>query len=445
MSELVDYTLVRQLQEQVANLLTEQRQRRKRAGLLDLGGVDEEQLALSLIDAVVKQHVQSQLAAGVWADLPDPSYDQRLGDAVFASMYQAGELQELLEDDLVEDIDINGADEVWVSYADERGTVRGRPVAANDDELIRLIQNLAAYSGLNARPFSVAHPTLDLRLHDGSRLSAIMTAGERPAASIRRNRFPQMFLPTLVELGTVSEQLAEFLQAAIGARLNVMVAGGTGAGKTTLLRALINCVPPNERLVTIERALELGLRRHPELHPNTVEWENVLPDTEGNGGITLDELVQRSRRQNPGRVILGEILGPEVVTTLNGMSQGNDGSISTLHAKSAHDVFNKLSIYGAQYQGLSIATMHHLIGASVDLVVFIRKNRRLGGQRTVTEVLEVTGMGETGVASNKLFVPSAVDGRAVRDSAVSISRFADLAEFGYDDTAWACDDWSLQG
>lgn len=442
-SELLDYQLVRDLQMQVADLLTVEKQRRKAAGLLELPAVDEEQLALSFIDGAVKAHMQAELAAG--RDLPEASYDQRLADAVFASMYQAGELQELLEDDLVEDIDINGADEVWVTYADERGTVRGRPVAATDADLIDMVANLAAYAGLNPRPFSLAAPTLDLRLHDGSRLSAIMTAGERPSVSIRRNRFGQMFLPTLVELGTVNEQLGEFLHAAMGARLNIMIAGGTGAGKTTLLRALLNCVPPAERLVVIEQSLELGLRRHPELHPNTVEWEHVLPDSDGKGGITLDELVRRSRRQNPDRVVLGEILGPEIVTTLTGMSQGNDGSISTIHAKSAHDVFNKLSTYGAQYEGLGVEVMHQLISQSVDLVVYLRKNRHLGGQRTVVEVLEVVGMTGSRVATSTLFVPSPVDGRAVRDSEIQIHRFEELAECGYDDTSWAATDWSGRG
>ena len=441
--ELLDYQLVRHLQERVADLLTVEKQRRKATGLAELATVDEEQLALSCIDAEVKRHMQAELAAG--RDLPEQSYDQRLADAVFANMYQAGELQELLENDLVEDIDINGADEVWVSYADGRGTIRGRPVAANDDDLIDMVQNLAAYSGLNARPFSVASPTLDLRLHDGSRLSAIMTAGERPAVSIRRNRYPQMFLPTLVELGTVDPQLAAFLHAAVLARLNLMIAGGTGAGKTTLLRALINCVPAEERLITIEQSLELGLRRHPELHPNTLEWEEVLPDSDGNGGITLDQLVRRTRRQNPSRVILGEILGPEVVTVMTAMSQGNDGSLSTLHARSATDVFHKLATYGARFEGLTVEVMHQLTAASIDFIVYIRKNHQLGGARSVVEVLEVTGMAGDRAAFSRLFVPSPTDGRAVRDSAVAIHRFTELTDAGYDDTTWPAPGWSVRG
>ena len=454
MSELLDYQLVRDVQEQVADLLTVAKQRRKAAGQLELAPVDEEQLALSFIDAEVKRHMHGELAAG--RDLPAASYDQRLADAVFASMYQAGELQELLEDERVEDIDINGADEVWITYADQAHPVRGRPVAATDEDLVAIVQNLAAYSGINPRPFSVAAPVLDLRLHDGSRLTALLSAGARPAVSIRRNRYPQMFLATLVELGTVSEHLAAFLSAAVAARLNLMIAGGVGAGKTTLLRALINCVPASERIITIERSLELGLRRTPELHPNVLEWEEVLPDAEGQGGLSLDDLVLRSRRHHPQRVIMGEIMGPEVISTLSAMSQGNDGSLSTLHAKSADDVFNKLSTYGAQYGHLTVDTMQPLIAAGVDLVVFIRQTRQqdshqpdndLTSSRSVVEVLEVTGMGESRVATSQLFAPSPVggpgpvggagptDGVALRTE-TPIARFSELAEAGYDDTLW---------
>ena len=433
--EPLDHQLVRRLQEQVADLLTEERSDRKRAGQVELSRADEEQRALSFIQQVVRGHMQDQLAGG--QVLPDRDHDQRLADAVFAAMYQAGELQELLEDEQVENIDINGCDEVWVTYADQRGKQRGRAVASSDEDLIDLVQTLAAYAGLNARPFSIASPLLDLRLHDGSRMSALMVAGERPSVSIRRNRFPQMFLSTLVELGTIDEQLAGFLQAAVLARHNIMVAGATDAGKTTLLRALINCIPPHERLIIIERSLELGLRRNnPELHPDCVEWEQVLPDPDGKGGITLDELVRRSRRQNPSRVIMGEILGPEVLEVLNAMSQGNDGSLSTLQARSAHDVFNKLSGYGAVHQGLTEGAMHQLIAGSVDFVVFTRKNRLLGGRRTVTEVLEVNGLAEGRPASSSLFVPSREDGRAVRDSAVAIARAEELLDAGYQDAAW---------
>jgi Flp pilus assembly CpaF family ATPase len=198
---------------------------------------------------------------------------------------------------------------------------------------------------------------------------------------------------------------------------------------------MINCAPPRERIITVERALELGLRRHPELHADVVEFEEVLPDADGQGGITIAELVRRTRRHNPSRVLVGEVMGPEVVEMLTAMSQGNNGSLSTIHARDAADVFHKLATYGAQYEHLSFDVTHALIASSIDFVLYIRKNPLRGGRRCVAEILEVTGLGEGRVARSAIFTPSPADGRAVRAADVPIMRTKDLAAQGYDDTA----------
>ena len=432
--QVLDHTLVGRLQGWVANRMTTLKQERAAAGQRELQVDDEQQVALSLIRQAVLRHTQDLLGAG--RELPDPRYDQRLADAVRSAMYGAGpELDELLRDAQVENIDINGCDEVWVTYADHRGKVRGRAVAATDDDLISAVQTLAGYAGLNARPFTPANPQLDLRLPDGSRLAAVMTASERPVISVRRNRFPQMFLDDLVRLGTVDEQTAAFLRAAVLARCNVMIAGATDAGKTGTLRALVNCIPRDERIITVERALELGLRRHPELHADVVEFEEVLPDADGHGGITIAELVRRTRRHNPSRVLVGEVMGPEVVEMMTAMSQGNNGSLSTVHARDAADVFHKIATYGAQHEHLGFDATHALIASSIDFVVYIRKNPLMGNRRCVAEILEVTGLGEGRVARSAIFTPSPVDGRAVRATDVAIMRAKQLAAQGYDDTA----------
>jgi pilus assembly protein CpaF len=282
----LDYALVQTLQAEVARQIGIQAQLREARGERELSPADEQQLAISLIETAVASHLQRRVLGGGDVAL-DRRYDQRVANGVYSAMFGAGELQELLDDPTVENININGADEVWVTYAGNPQPHRHRPMAATDEDLISIIQGQAAHAGINARPWTPATPELDLRLSDGSRLSAVMGAGERPSVSIRRNRFPQMMLPKLVELGTLDNRMAHFLQAAVLARLNVMVCGATDAGKTTLLRALVNTIPPQERIVTVERAAELGLRRHPDLHPNVVEWEEVLPDAEGRGGISM--------------------------------------------------------------------------------------------------------------------------------------------------------------
>lgn len=462
--ELVDYELVLGLQDEVAAQLTSDRQDRAARGEPELPPASERQQALSLISAAVARHVRGVSEAGL--PLPEASFDERLVAAVYAAIYGAGQLQELLDDPDVENIDINGADEVWVTYADSRGKQRHAPLAASDDDLIRIVQNRAAHASINARPFTPANPELDLRLDDGSRLSAVMGASERPVVSIRRNRFPQMFLDivppiiddnqpsallptgraaaaggrtgageqaTLVGLGSVSPQLASFLRAAVESRCNVMVAGATDAGKTTLLRALAHCIPREERLITVERALELGLRRHPDLHPDVVELEEVLPDSDGRGGLSIDALVRRTRRHNPSRVIVGEVMGPEVVQMLGAMSQGNDGSLSTLHARDAGDVFAKLATYAAQFEGLPFAVTHALIASAIDFVVFVRKNPLADGRRCVSEVLEVTGYADEHVTRSRIFAASPVDGCAERVTDVGIMRIHRLAAAGYAD------------
>jgi len=440
----VDYRLVRRLQAQVADEITSDRQLRETQQLPERTVADEQQLAWRFIAAAVQQHMQDLLAAG--SELPVAAYDERLADAIYAAMYGAGQLQELLDDGDIENIDINGCDEVWVTYAGTRGKERlTRPIAATDDDLVNMVQNLGAYAGLNARPFTPANPELDLRLGDGSRLSAVMSATERPVVSIRRNRHPQMFLNKLIDLETIDEELAGFFAAAVAARCNVMVAGATDAGKTTLLRALINCIPPDERIVTVERALELGLRRHPELHADVVEFEEVLPDADGKGGITMDQLVRRTRRHNPSRVIVGEVLGPEVVQMLSAMSQGNDGSLSTIHARNADDVFHKLATYAAQFERLDFPVTHSLIASSIDFVAFVRKNPLMAGRRVVSEVVEVTGWDQGRVTRSHIFVPSPVDGRAERAVEVQIMRAKGLAAVGYDDTAGGWGGWPGSG
>ena len=158
-----------------------------------------------------------------------------------------------------------------------------------------------------------------------------------------------------------------------------------------------------------------------QLHHNVREMEEVLPDPDGKGGVSIASLVRRTRRMNPDRVIVGEVLGPEVVEMLSAMAQGNDGSLSTIHARDADEVFNRISTYAQQFESLSPQVSHSLMAGAIDLVVFIEKNKRLGGRRCVTQVIEVSGMQGERVSRNELFVPSSHDGRAVRNAEVALT------------------------
>jgi pilus assembly protein CpaF len=446
-SDLLDYTLIRKLQGQVADAQLADRRQLQASGQPVRTPADEQQQAQSIIRQVVSQHMHDMLVRR--EELPaDPAFETRLRSAIFSAIYGAGELQELLDNELVENIDINGCEQTWVTYA---GGIKElwRPVAATNEDLISIVQNLGSYAGMNARPFSPFTPELDVRLQDGSRLSAVMSATETPSVSIRRNRYPQMFLrpdlaeaaskaggerlPDLVSLGTLDQQVADFLYAAVRARCNIVVGGATDAGKTTLLRSLINCIDPLERLITIEKALELGLGRHPELHADIREMEEVLSDAEGRGGLDIATLVRRSRRMNPSRVIVGEVLGPEVVEMLSAMAQGNDGSLSTIHARDAAEVFNRIATYAVQNAMPSFEVAHSLMAGAIDFVVFVEKNTKLGLRRTVTEIVEVSGLMNGRVGRSDIFTPSPEDGRAVRNVEVGIARMPKLSRAGYTD------------
>jgi len=426
----VDHSVVKRLRGEVGDRLTEQRRLDAASGVAPMVGEDERQYARAVIGQVLEEYARGEILAGR-APLTAQA-EEDLAEAIHAALFGVGRLQPLLEDQQIENIDINGCDRVFIGYADGR-EVPGEPVADNDEELVELIQVLAAYSGLSSRPFDTANPQLDLRLPDGSRLSAVMDVTLRPSVSIRRARMGKVFLADLVGNGSLSPELASFLAAAVLARKNIMIAGATNAGKTTLLRALANQIPPEERLITVERALELGLDHFPELHPNVVALEERLPNSEGNGAISMAELVRRSLRMNPSRVIVGEVLGDEIVTMLNAMTQGNDGSLSTIHANSSLEVFNRVSTYAIQArERLPIDATHLLIAGAIDFVVFQDKRNEYtrGGRlrRFVSSVREVTGV-DGRVLSSEVFT-AGPDGRAVPHAPVSC--IDELVVYGYD-------------
>ncbi|MGQ0631591.1 MAG: CpaF family protein [Sporichthyaceae bacterium] len=441
---VADPTVVRRLQGEVAQRLAAVDRERRDSGRSALTGDDQHQHAHAVISGVVAGEVSRILHAG--EQPPSPAVELALAGAVFAGLFGAGRLQILLDDPSIENVDINGCDDVFVSYADGRRERVG-PVAASDAELIEQVQVLAAYAGLNARVFDDANPELDLRLPDGTRLSAVRRVTARPAVSLRRHRYPRVFLADLVANGTLSADLAAFLSAVVRARRNVMIAGETDSGKTTLLRAMVNEIDPRERLCTVENSLELGLRVHPDLHPDVVELEAAPANSEGVGEVGMAQLVRRTLRMNPDRVIVGEVLGPEVVTMLNAMSQGNDGSLSTIHARSPRGVFDRIATYARQAaERLDLEATHQLIAGgeggtgALDFVVFMRKTRADGAlglaidctvstRRFVSAVLEVNGFDHR-VQASEIFTPGA-DGRAVRNDMVPIGCVNDLITAGY--------------
>ncbi|MBW3556943.1 MAG: Flp pilus assembly complex ATPase component TadA [Actinobacteria bacterium] len=418
--------LVRRFRTEVADQLAQRLRADEVAGRARLNQTDQRLFGRQLINQRLARYAQELLEQG--RPPLDAMAEAEISQAVHDALFGFGPLQRLLEDDSIENIDANGCDEVWITRSD--GTKERAPaIASSDDELIDLLRTAAARVGLTERRFDTGAPSLNLQLPDGSRLFAIMAVTQRPSLAIRRHRYPKVFLSDLQGLGTIDLALREFLAAAVRARKNIIVCGGVDAGKTTLLRALLNEIGPEERLVTIEDNFEIGLDRYPELHPDVVALEGRERNVEGEGEVSLVELVRWGLRMNPDRVIVGEVRGAEVLPMLNAMSQGNDGSMCTLHSNSSAGAFGKLAMYAIQApERLPLEATNLLVANAVDLVVHLGRDSR---SRFVASVREVVGADGSLIMSNEVFVPGP-GRRGVPGAPLRSATMDQLVEAGFD-------------
>ncbi len=228
-----------------------------------------------------------------------------------------------------------------------------------------------------------------------------MEVSARPSLIIRRHRFEYSDLRELMNLGMLDESTARFLSAAVRSRQNIVISGGTGSGKTTLLRALINEIPRTERIITIEDAFEIGLERFSDAHPDHDALQARLANTEGSGAITMSDLARMALRMDPDRVVIGEVRGSEAFPMLLAMSQGNNGSMCTMHADSPRSVFPKLLSYVSMAQmGVPMEAVNLLISTSIHFVIQVQM---VNGRRRVVSIHEVVQSDGTGVSSNEVF------------------------------------------
>ena len=305
-----------------------------------------------------------------------------------------GPLEPLLADPTVSDILVNGPHSV---YVERRGRLELTEVRFNDDaHLLNIIDRIVSAVG---RRIDESSPMVDARLKDGSRVNAIIPplAIDGPMLSIRRFSVDLLSAGDLVKLGTLTEACAEVLRAAVRARLNVLISGGTGAGKTTTLNVLSSFIPETERIVTIEDSAELQLQQ-----PHVVRLETRPPNIEGRGEITQRDLVRNSLRMRPERIVVGEVRGAEALDMLQAMNTGHDGSLTTVHANTPRDALGRVetmvSMTGFQFP---IKALRAQIASAINIVLQVERGE--DGRRRLVSLQEINGMEGEIITMSEIF------------------------------------------
>ena len=344
---------------------------------------------------LIRQFIEGQLNTNFHSVPLNKSERDKIIREIIQEAKGFGPLDPLLEDPTISDILVNGAKNV---YVEKNGKLyRTSIVFKDNNHLKNIIERIVSKIG---RRIDEKSPMVDARLPDGSRVNAIIPplAIDGPSLSIRRFKADAGTMESLLRWGSISKEMSEVLEAAVAARCNIVISGGTGAGKTTLLNSLSAKIPSGERIITIEDSAELSLQKD-----HIVRLETRPPNIEGEGEITARDLVINSLRMRPDRIIIGECRGAETLDMLQAMNTGHDGSLTTLHANSPRDALSRLETM-VMYSGIDLPerNIKNQIASAINII--IQASRLQDGSRKVTKVSEIVGMEENVITMQDIFV-----------------------------------------
>src|SRR5689334_13857006 len=323
-----------------------------------------------------------EVYAQVKVNLPEDIRKQIFHD-ILDELTGFGPIQTLLDDEDVSEVMVNGPKKVFI---EKKGRLTKSAVTFDDDDhVLRVIDRIILPLG---RRVDADTPTVDARLPDGSRVNAVVrpVSIDGPSITIRKFRKDKLSIQQLIDYGSLTPHMAEFIRACVLAHLNIVISGGTGSGKTTLLNVLSSYISEEERIVTIEDAAELQLQQE-----HVLRMETKVANTDGKGTVSIRDLVRNSLRMRPDRIIVGECRGGEALDMLQAMNTGHDGSLTTLHANSPRDALSRLETMVLMAgMDLPLKVVRQQISSAVDLI--IQQTRLKDGSRKVTAITEVVGM-----------------------------------------------------
>jgi pilus assembly protein CpaF len=349
-----------------------------------IGGLGPSLFNAETDPATLRSRVQADIAGQLDRETGIARTDrERIAREIADDILGHGPIERLLADETITEIMVNGASEVWI---ERQGRLYHTPVTFIDDShLRRIIVKMVTQAG---RRVDESHPMVDARLPDGSRLNAVLPplSLNGPLLTIRKFPTRRLAADDLIRLGTLTAESTDFLERCVKARLNVLISGGTGTGKTTLLNIMSGAIPEEDRLVTIEETAELQLHQQ-----HVLRLESRIKNAEGDGQVTIRDLVRNSLRMRPDRIIVGEVRGAEALDMLQAMNTGHDGSLCTLHANTTRDALSRLEtmVLMAGYD-LPVRAIRQQVSSALDMVVQLERVR--DGSRRVTGISEILRM-----------------------------------------------------